>query len=649
MNPLKMIKEFLENLKNILLDYLRSRIFPVTVLMFFLFFLLGRRLFVLQIKNGDEYQVDFTVRTEKTLTIDSVRGNIYDVKGRLLAYNKLTYDLTFGNNNYITKRAEGLGISENILKNQVVYDVMQILKIYNDKITVDFPIEYKNGEYKYTASGISLKNFLRDAYSKNTINELSDEELATPAEDIIYHMRFGGSDLPNFEISEDYSNEDAMTILACRYSLWLNRYRQYVPVTIAENISEQSRGVILEHKDELTGMDILVRSERVYNDAKYFSQIIGYVGSASEEDLAYFNKDETIVPYTSDDVVGKLGIERYCESDLRGTDGEQTMYVDNLGKVIDVVKETPAKAGSDVYLSIDSDLQKYCYDMLEKEIASILLAHITPNAYPPDDNKDNEIPITDVYFAMFNNNNLNLKKMNAEDATALEKDIYNRIENRKKNVLSYIKNLILVNPVDNNNLSKEYQEYIEYIFKSLGSEDVYLSSKVDRDSKEFNSYVNGTMPVADFLHYLLENYYIDTSKIITENTFYDSEEIYNALASHIIEKLYNDSEFVNMVIHTMIREGSISGDEVINLIYIQGVLNAENDEDYEEFSRAAFGPYEFMRRKIQKLEITPAMLALDPCSGAVIVTDAHNGSVRAFVSYPSYDNNYLTNSIDGDY
>ena len=649
MNPLKMIKEFLENLKNILLDYLRSRIFPVTVLMFFLFFLLGRRLFVLQIKNGDEYQVDFTVRTEKTLTIDSVRGNIYDVKGRLLAYNKLTYDLTFGNNNYITKRAEELGISENILKNQVVYDVMQILKIYNDKITVDFPIEYKNGEYKYTASGISLKNFLRDAYSKNTINELTDEELATPAEDIIYHMRFGGSDLPNFEISEDYSNEDAMTILACRYSLWLNRYRQYVPVTIAENISEQSRGVILEHKDELTGMDILVRSERVYNDAKYFSQIIGYVGSASEEDLAYFNKDETIVPYTSDDVVGKLGIERYCESDLRGTDGEQTMYVDNLGKVIDVVKETPAKAGSDVYLSIDSDLQKYCYDMLEKEIASILLAHITPNAYPPDDNKDNEIPITDVYFAMFNNNNLNLKKMNADDATALEKDIYNRIENRKKNVLSYIKDLILVNPVDNNNLSKEYQEYIEYIFKSLGSEDVYLSSKVDRDSKEFNSYVNGTMPVADFLHYLLENYYIDTSKIITENTFYDSEEIYNALASYIIEKLYNDSEFVNMVIHTMIREGSISGDEVINLIYIQGVLNAENDEDYEEFSRAAFGPYEFMRRKIQKLEITPAMLALDPCSGAVIVTDAHNGSVRAFVSYPSYDNNYLTNSIDGDY
>ena len=124
MNPLKMIKEFLENLKNILLDYLKSRIFPVTVLMIILFFLLGRRLFILQIKNGDNYQVDFTVRTEKKLKVDSVRGNIYDVNGKLLAYNKLTYDLTFGNNNYLTNRAEDLGISENQLKNKIVYNTM---------------------------------------------------------------------------------------------------------------------------------------------------------------------------------------------------------------------------------------------------------------------------------------------------------------------------------------------------------------------------------------------------------------------------------------------------------------------------------------------------------------------------------------------
>ena len=84
MNPLKMVREFLENLKNILMDYLKSRIFPVTLIMLIMFFALGRRLFVLQIKNGDSYEFNFTESTEKTLTVESVRGNIYDVNGKLL-------------------------------------------------------------------------------------------------------------------------------------------------------------------------------------------------------------------------------------------------------------------------------------------------------------------------------------------------------------------------------------------------------------------------------------------------------------------------------------------------------------------------------------------------------------------------------------
>ena len=56
-----------------------------------------------------------------------------------------------------------------------------------------------------------------------------------------------------------------------------------------------------------------------------------------------------------------------------------------------------------------------------------------------------------------------------------------------------------------------------------------------------------------------------------------------------------------------------------------------------------------MYRKIKKLEITPAMLALDPCSGSIVVTDPSNGAVRAVATYPSYDNNKLTNVIDPDY
>lgn len=61
------------------------------------------------------------------------------------------------------------------------------------------------------------------------------------------------------------------------------------------------------------------------------------------------------------------------------------------------------------------------------------------------------------------------------------------------------------------------------------------------------------------------------------------------------------------------------------------------------------GSFEFIYRKIQKLELTPAMLALDPCSGSIVVTDTETGQVRAMAIYPSYDNNKLTNVIDSDY
>lgn len=71
-------------------------------------------------------------------------------------------------------------------------------------------------------------------------------------------------------------------------------------------------------------------------------------------------------------MIGKTGIEQYCESYLRGTNGLETMYVDNLGKVIDTVESKPATAGNDVYLTLDLNLQKYCYDTLEDEITSII-------------------------------------------------------------------------------------------------------------------------------------------------------------------------------------------------------------------------------------------------------------------------------------
>ena len=80
------------------------------------------RLFHLQIVNGETYQSDFTMQIRRETSIPSTRGCIYDSAGNLLAYNKLSYDVTFQDmGTYETTRERNLTI------NSYLYKIMQIL------------------------------------------------------------------------------------------------------------------------------------------------------------------------------------------------------------------------------------------------------------------------------------------------------------------------------------------------------------------------------------------------------------------------------------------------------------------------------------------------------------------------------------------
>ena len=84
--------------------------------------------------------------------------------------------------------------------------------------------------------------------------------------------------------------------------------------------------------------------------------ILGYTGRASSEELTELRKKNP--EYTNDAIVGKVGIEKYMETTLQGTDGEETVTVDNLGKVLKIDDSTRVEpvAGNDVYLTVDSKL-----------------------------------------------------------------------------------------------------------------------------------------------------------------------------------------------------------------------------------------------------------------------------------------------------
>ncbi len=640
-----MLREILQSIKEIIVDYVKSRLFPVTVVVLVLFSILVHQLFVLQIKEGEEHMENFVYKSKKTLTIDSVRGNIYDCNGNLLAYNELSYSVVFSNDNAQTTMAKNLKISENELKNQIVDETISILEKNGDSLTLDFPIKLDaNGNFQFTVKDQQLKNFLKDVYAKTDYDSMPDEQKNATADDIMEYLN-----TKVFDVSDSYSKEADLKIVGVRYKLWMNRYQQYVPVTIAYDISETSNAAITEHADELPGMSVSVKSLRRYNDAKYFAHVIGYIGAISDEEMKEKNaklSDEE--QYTNEEMIGKTGIEQYCESYLRGTNGLETMYVDNLGKVIDTVESKPATAGNDVYLTLDLNLQKYCYDTLEDEITSIILSYLTP-AYNVIAKENASIAISDVYFGLFNNNILSQDDMRAEDATDTEKATIQAIDAQRQATLDNLYTILTSTFTPLSELDENYQHYMEYICEVLSDNNIFHTSMIDKDDQEFIDYTNNVTSLEHYLKYAISQEAIDLSALKVESDYYDNDEIYNALCDYIIEYLSTDSEFDKLVIKVMLQSGMITGDAVVQLLYDQGILNVDGDTEYQEYLAGNYGAYDFMRKKIQNQEITPAMLALDICSGSAIVTDVNTGDVKAYVSYPSYDNNYLTNEVDTAY
>ena len=123
------------------------------------------------------------------------------------------------------------------------------------------------------------------------------------------------------------------------------------------------------------------------------------------------------------------------ETTLQGTDGSEEVTVDNLGKVLAIHEDSRVEPlqGNDVYLTIDSELQVACYQILEQRLAGILVSNIQKvktveeATVDPNDADAIPIPIYDVYNALIENSVIDIGHFTESDATALEQqDVYKR-------------------------------------------------------------------------------------------------------------------------------------------------------------------------------------------------------------------------------
>lgn len=636
-----LVKEFFEYI----LSILKSRLFVLGIIVVLLFSVLMIRIFNVQIVNGEYYLENYIQMAEREVLTSGTRGIIYDRNGEVLAYNKLAYAIEIEDD--ISDSTE----NKDKKLNEIISETINIITSNGDTLINDFPIILNtNNEFEFSVSSDNERlRFLRDIYGKKSISELDTkkETLSTSTADDVMKYLCGEK---MFDISDEYDKAEQIKIAMVRYNLSLNRFQKYISTKIASNVSEETVAAIYETQAELKGVTVSEETVRVYNDSVYFAHILGYTGTISEDQLAELNSDGG--SYISSDVVGKSGIEKEMESYLQGTKGKSTIFVDNTGRILENVSKTDAKAGNDVYLTLDAKLQKAGYTILEQKLAGILYSKIVNyDVTPSEDMKTIPIPVKDVYYQIINNNVVDLNKFGLESASDNEKNIYAKFVAKQSGVINWVySELTTDTPEALSALPEENNTYLSYIYTKLADTEGIINKKaIDSEDEIYQKWTNETISLREFLLYAISKNWINTSKIFdsSEVKYSDTDEIYNKLVEHIYNSLPTDTGFSKKIYYYLIYSGSISGNQVCMLLYDQNVL--EYDEAAYTALRSGSSAFEFIREQIKQIKITPAQLALDPCSGSLVVTDTNSGDVLALVTYPSYDNNKLSGSVDAVY
>lgn len=654
MIPKEVTKGVFRKIREGLINLITSRLLLLFVVFTGMAVILIYRLFDLQIVNGESYLNNFRLMIQKEKVIEGTRGNIYDVKGNLLAYNELAYSVTI-------EDVYESGSTKNEELNTTLYRLIHMIEENGDSIISDFNIILnENNDYEFTVEGTKLLRFKADIYGHATIDKLKYYEENASASEIMDYLvnkfkigtyRTLEDGKREFYPGEGYTKKEILQLATIRYQMNLYSYQKYIPTTVATDVSLETVAVIMENASELTGVAIEEDTIRKYNYPYYFSHILGYTGKIDSDELATLSEQDD--SYTMNDTVGKGGIEQVMELELQGKKGSETIYVDNLGKVIDTTDIVEPQAGNDVYLTIDKDLQVAVYNILEQKLAGILVSKIR-NTYNYDPMTSSSrqniiIPIDDVYFALINNNVIDISHFTDENAYDTEKEVYQIFLDKQESVLANLEEELSVKMTPYNQLSKEYKNYESYIVTMLTDKGVLMSSAIDREDATYIAWTNDeTISLNEYLTYAISKNWIDITKLSVESQYSDSSEVLNSVIDYILENLKDNTRFSKRIYKYMISDQTITGRQMCLLLWEQDLISVDESR-ITALKTGKTSAYNFILEMIRTLQITPAQLALDPCTGSCVITNVNTGEVLALVSYPGYDINKLANGVDAEY
>ncbi len=303
------------------------------------------RLYDLQIirtGGNTDNTTTFTTRTR----VKAARGEILDKNGNVLVRNRASYDLVI--NHYVLLSATGT--------NDYLHRLAELCQTQGIDYTDNFPIS-KERPFTYT---LSQYNSAWQGYFQTYLNYKGglDSDITAPL--LIEKLR------ERYKIPETLTDEQARLIIGLRYEMDLRQcVGSLANYVFLEDASDEALSNIMELN--VPGMNVEPSTVREYNTV-YASHILGHVGAMSPDQWQYY---QNIDGYEMDAEVGQSGLEEAYERYLHGVDGlrEDTVAVD--GTLISTRYIIEPKAGANVEISIDINLQRAAEEALEKVILAL--------------------------------------------------------------------------------------------------------------------------------------------------------------------------------------------------------------------------------------------------------------------------------------
>ena len=147
-------------------------------------------------------------------------------------------------------------------------------------------------------------------------------------------------------------------------------HRRTELIALKERLTEKEIARLMANKHRLLGMEVQPQYQRLYPYGDLVSHIIGYIGRISPEEERVINRED----YQALNMIGKLGVEKFYENELRGEAGIEEVGVNVYGDVVKTYAQEDPHKGNDIKLWLDVDLQKFVSDTLgEHQGAAVVL------------------------------------------------------------------------------------------------------------------------------------------------------------------------------------------------------------------------------------------------------------------------------------